>query len=102
MTDINYALDLIIKMLFALNKEFLPAPKWRVHYSYTLNWLPRDCTKLLEEALIINNLSISDLNSRLNAVRSMWEQILPKLKSETGLTPDLISKIYVKKILHQK
>jgi hypothetical protein len=100
--NMNYALDLIIKILFALNKELLPAPKWRVFYSYKLKWLPEGYRKLLEEALIINGLSEADLNRRLSALRGMWRQILPKLKSETGLTTDLIAKLYVKKMVHQK
>ena len=98
---VNYALDLLIGIIFALNKEFLPAPKWRVFYSYMLKWLPADYKKLIKEAIIVNSLSAHDLNRRLRLIRKIWREVLPQIKDETGLTPDLISKYYVEKVLHQ-
>jgi predicted nucleotidyltransferase len=98
---VNYAFDLMLSILFALNKEFLPPQKWRIFYSHSLKWLPKDYNKLVEETLTVKNLSKPDLDRRLQALRTMWQQILLKLKSETGLTPELISKYYVEKVLHQ-
>ncbi len=49
---LNYGVDLMLKMLFALNREFLPVPKWRIHYSYGLKWLPEDYRKLLKKHYI--------------------------------------------------
>jgi len=37
---LTYAVDLLIRTVFALNREFLPVPKWRIFYSYGLKWLP--------------------------------------------------------------
>jgi hypothetical protein len=45
---LNYGVDLLVRVIFALNKEFLPAPKWRMFYSYRLEWLPEDHVKLLK------------------------------------------------------
>jgi len=98
---VNYAFDLTLCVLFALNKEFLPPQKWRICYSHSLKWLPQGYRKLVEETMAVKNFSARDLNRRLRALRTMWQQILPKLKSETGLTPELISKYYVEKVLHQ-
>lgn len=99
---VNYAIDLVFKIVFALNGEFLPAPKWRLFYSYGLRWLPTDYKKLLREAMIINELSARDLKRRLKAIRSMWHDIVAKIQEETGLTLELISRYYVEKVLHQK
>jgi predicted nucleotidyltransferase len=98
---LNYALDLLIRMIFALNREFLPAPKWRIFYSHQLEWLPKGYEKLLQEAMTTRSLSTDCLNQRLRALRIMWREILPKIRDKTGLTPDLISKLYVRKVLHQ-
>jgi predicted nucleotidyltransferase len=98
---LSYAFDLLIRIMFALNKEFLPAPKWRVFYSYTLRWLPTDYKKLLKKALTIMGFSKHDLNRRMKALKQIWRETLPKIREETGLTPDLISKYYVEKVLHQ-
>jgi len=98
---LNYAVDLLFRLTFALNKEFLPAPKWRMFYSYTLKWLPEDYEELVKEAMIINNFSVREFNRRLKAIRKIWYQIIPKIRDETGLTTEQISKCYVEKVLRQ-
>lgn len=98
---LNHALNLQIRMIFALNKEFLPPPKWEIFYSYVLKWLPSNYTKLIGEALTVKSLSRRDLNRRLRAVKELWREILPKIREETGLSPELISKQYAKHVLGQ-
>lgn len=98
---LNYALTLLIRIIFALNREFLPPPKWEMFYSYGLKWLPADYEKLVREAMTIRSLSKADLDRRHRATRELWFEILPKIREETGLTPELISKQYVKHALKQ-
>jgi hypothetical protein len=98
---LNYAVELLIRILYALNKEFLPASKWRIFYSYGLKWLPENYRRLLGEALLVKSFSVKDFSRRLRAVRELWCGILPKIREETGLTAELISKYYVEKVLHQ-
>jgi len=98
---IDYSLDLTIRILFALNREFLPSPKWRIFYSHTLKWLPKGYGKLLKETMLVHELSLSELERRLNALRELWCGILPRIENETGLTPSSISRYYVQRIIHQ-
>ncbi len=97
----DYSLDLIIRVLFALNREFLPPPKWRIYYSYNLRWLPKGYGELLKEIMLVHELSLSELKRRLNALRELWHEILPRIENEMGLTPSSISRYYVERILHQ-
>ena len=98
---LNYGVDLLVRIVFALNREFLPAPKWRIFYSYGLKWLPADYKRLVSEALLVKSFSVKDFSRRLRAVRELWCGVLPKIREETGLTTELISKYYVEKVLHQ-
>ena len=98
---VNYAMTLLIRIIFALNKEFLPPPKWEIFYSYGLKWLPRNYEKLIDSILTVKSISKPELNRRLRAARELWHEILPKMKEETGLTPELIPKQYVKHVLKQ-
>jgi len=98
---LNYAADLLVRIVFALNKEFLPAPKWRIFYSYGLKWLPENYRRLVDEALLVKSFSVKDFSRRLGAVRELWCGVLIKIREETGLTAELISKYYVEKVLHQ-
>lgn len=98
---LNYSVDLLLKLMFALSREFLPAPKWKLFYSYELRWLPEDYKELVKEALCIKNLSGKDLKRRLNAIQKMWREIVPKIEDETKMSLDQIHKYYVEKILNQ-
>jgi predicted nucleotidyltransferase len=98
---LDYALGLLIRIVFALNREFLPPPKWEIFYSYSLKWLPLNYKRLIGEALTVKSLSKRDLDRRLRATRELWSGILLKIREETGLTPELISMQYVKHALRQ-
>jgi len=98
---LNYGVDLLVRIIFALNREFLPVPKWRIFYSYGLKWLPENYGRLFGEAMLVKSFSVKDFSRRLGAVRELWCGILPKIREETGLTTELISKYYVEKVLHQ-
>jgi predicted nucleotidyltransferase len=98
---LSYAVDLLIRVVYALNREFMPAPKWRIYYSYGLKWLPEGYGRLVGEALLVKSFSAKDFGRRLGAIRKLWRGLLPKIEEETGLTTELISKYYVEKVLHQ-
>jgi predicted nucleotidyltransferase len=98
---LNYALSLLVRIVFALNKEFLPPPKWEIFYSCNLEWLPQDYKKLIGEALTVKSLSKPELDRRLRATRELWREILPKIREQAGLTPESISREYVKRVLRQ-
>jgi predicted nucleotidyltransferase len=98
---LNYATELIIKLIFAINKEFLPAPKWRLFQSYNLEWLPKNYKKLIKEAMQTGDLSLENFKRRLRALRKLGREVIQKIEDDTGLNVDLISKYYVEKVLHQ-
>jgi predicted nucleotidyltransferase len=98
---LDYVLGLLIRIVFALNREFLPPPKWEIFYSYSLKWLPLNYKRLVGESLTVKSLSKRDLDRRLRATRELWSGILLKIREETGLTPELMSKQYVKHVLRQ-
>ena len=96
---LNYSVDLTLKILFTLNREHLPAPKWRLFYSRSLKWLPEGYEGLIGDAMRIRSYSLEEFKFRLRALRKMWKSIPAKIRSETGLTMDQVSRYYVEKIL---
>ncbi|RLI23995.1 hypothetical protein DRO58_07980 [Candidatus Bathyarchaeota archaeon] len=95
---VNYMVDLLLTVLYTLNREFLPAPKWRIFYSYKLRLKPRGYRKLIEEAIKVENLSREELERRLRAVRRLWRWVVKTIREETGLTLEDLSKRYVETI----
>lgn len=98
---LNYALEVMLELAFALNHEFVPAPKWRLYYSYKLRRLPEGFKKDMEEALKVESFSLKELRRRLKAIRVMWSKIVPIVKDETNLTIAQLHTYFIKNILQQ-
>ncbi|GAG38615.1 unnamed protein product, partial [marine sediment metagenome] len=98
---VSYGLEVILEMLFALNREFFPSVKWRLFDSYGLKWLPNDYRHLVQEMMIVRSFSKGDLDRRLNAVRQLWDRVLPKVEQETRMTLEELDVYYVRNILRQ-
>lgn len=97
---LNYAIDLLLETVFALNREYLPPKKWRIFCFKNLKWLPKN-HRLLDEAVRVKNLSAQDLGRRLKALRTMWTAVLPQIEKMTGRTPEKLTRYFVEKILDQ-
>jgi predicted nucleotidyltransferase len=96
---LNYSVDLMLNLIFALNKEHLPPPKWRLFCAYGLEWLPENYRRCIKDTMKTSELSAEEFNRRLKAVRKLWHSILPKVEAETGLTAEGVSAYFVRKIL---
>lgn len=99
---LTYSVELMLGMIYALNKEFVPPQKWRIFYLSSLEWLPDNFKELLGEAIIVREMSKSDFERRLNALRKLWHGVAPRIEKATGLTLNMLSKYYVERVLRQK
>jgi predicted nucleotidyltransferase len=96
---LNYGVEVIVKLLYALNKEFAPAPKWLLFYSHNLAKLPEGFKKDVEEAMTARNLSLEELERRLMVLRRLWSKIEPMIQKETALTLSQLHDYYYRSIL---
>jgi len=99
--SVSYGLEVILEMVFALNREFFPSVKWRLFDSYGLKWLPEDYRHLVQEIMVVRSFSKGDLDRRLIAARQLWHRVLPKVEEETRMTLEELDVYYVRNILHQ-
>ncbi len=99
---VNYCIEMILTALFALNRRFCPPPKWRLTYSYSLPWLPKDYRDDLKMIMIVQEISASELYRRIKKVQQMWRQIEDRMSHEFGLTDAEFVSYYVQRILGQK
>ncbi len=98
----NYGIELLLQVLFAMNHEFLPPPKWRLFYSHKLSWLPRNFKEQIAGTMIVKELSASDLGRRVTCLRKLWSEIRTRLQQSMGLSHEKAVKYYVDKILKQR
>jgi predicted nucleotidyltransferase len=98
---LNYVLELMFELVFALNREFLPAPKWRLHYSYELRRLPEGFKEDMMEAMKVRGFSLEEFKRRLMILQMMWNKIMPIIEEDTNLTLAQLHTYYTKNILRQ-
>jgi len=98
---LNNVAEVMLELVFALNREFLPSPKWRLYYSYKLQRLPEGFKEDLEKVMNVGSLSLEEFKRRLRVLRAMWNKIKPLVEEETNMTTAQLHIIYVKNILQQ-
>ena len=83
--SIYYALEELVKAIFMLNNELLPASKWRVYLVQRLKWLPKEFNEKMREVLLVKDFSLKELERRRKALNYLWQQVLPKAEREVGM-----------------
>lgn len=84
---LNQAIELMIDLIYSINRLPIPSPKWKHHLVTGLQWVPEDFRHNLHEASIINSITSSDVERRYHSLiaivtqcieRSMQLQLLPE------------------------
>ena len=68
---LNIAFDSLIKAVFLANDELIPFDKWTLNLSYTLAWTPSNWRQRIEQALLVRETSISDVERRLTLLSNL-------------------------------
>jgi len=97
----NHALDMLVDLLFALNREYTPPAKWEIAYSRKLEWLPPRYPDLLEEVLTVKNLGSRDLIRRMASMWSMYEPAIRRAVEVTGMSVEETHRYFVEVVLMQ-
>ncbi len=97
---VTYTLDMIVEVLYNLNRSFLPAPKWRIHYAHKLNWKPENFSEAIKSAMLVREISIEDTRRRAEILVPIWKQMLSRIYNEFGMNYQMARSIYVEKVLN--
>lgn len=79
---LNYFYDL----LFAINNELVADMKWRYYCVEKLPRLPLDFHERIKEVLLLNELTVEEINRRQLAFMELWRGLVPLVEHEVGLT----------------
>jgi predicted nucleotidyltransferase len=94
--SVTYGIELLLSMVYSLNRSFLPAPKWRISYTNSLDWLPSDFESNLREAMITKEISEDDTKRRAAALTKLWPEVLEKAENDFGLNREEARRVYIK------
>ncbi|HDH91700.1 MAG TPA: DUF4037 domain-containing protein [Candidatus Aenigmarchaeota archaeon] len=86
--SISLALEYLMRALFGLNNQLLPAKKWLIYQVQRLKWLPKGFNEKLKEIMLVKDFSVKELKRRRNALIYLWEQMLPRAEKEVGMKFD--------------
>lgn len=86
--------DMMLDVLYACNKEFIPVKKWKLHNSYSLKWTPKKYKKRIDD-LLKEKISEKDFERRYKIIKELLKDILDKIEKE-NLLPKNIHHYFIK------
>lgn len=98
---LNYSIELLMDLLYALNREFVPAPKWRPFVLRDLPWKPKGLDEALDHALVVKSLDEEDLSRRTCMLKPLHRPLEKKVLRFTGMTQKEIIHHFVKKAVFE-
>ena len=100
---LNRVLDSLIKTVFLVNDEFIPFEKWALNLSYSLPWLPKDWEKRITEAMLVQEISVVDIERRRSIIAALFTDVYCKLVGKERCDLDWIELIKYEALmtLHQ-
>ncbi len=90
---LNNALDSLIKTVFLINDEFIPFEKWALNLSYSLPWLPKDWEIRITKAMLVQEISETDVERRKSMIAALFKEVYCKLVGEERCDLDWIELI---------
>jgi len=81
---LNYFFD----MLFAINNQLVPDMKWRYYCVERLTRLPLNFHGRIKEVLLVNALTVEEIDRRQRAFMEMWQEMVPLVEQEVNMPYD--------------
>lgn len=85
---LGQALDHFATMLFALNNELVPDPKWRHYCLERLPLLPQGILDSVRQTMILRSFSPEELGRRQRSFAAVWQAMRPVVERELQMTYD--------------
>ncbi len=96
--SVLYGLELVLQTVYALNREYLPAPKWRIFYAKHLDWIPDNFDEELHQVMLPAELTADDAKERAKVISKINSNLLDRANEVFGLDRDAIRKVYMSDI----
>jgi predicted nucleotidyltransferase len=96
--SVLYGLELVLQVVYALNREYLPAPKWRIFYVKYLDWIPDNFEAALQQIMLPSALTTDDAKERAKIVSKINFDLLNRADEVFGLDRDAIRKVYMRDV----
>lgn len=82
---LNHCKDLLMDLLFAINRRWTPDFKWKYFKSLQLEWLPENYTETMSSLLILNSVTIEEFEEKAvlfqKLIDACYEKVMDELPS---------------------
>ncbi len=96
---LDFGIGLVMDLLFALNRQFVPPAKWKLEYLQELAELPDGIDAAISEAMITKAFDEKELERRLAVLRSLWEPLMEMAERKVGMDQEQMTQHYVSKLM---
>lgn len=98
---VNYALEQLMQLLYSVNRQFVPAPKWKAFYLGELKWIPDGLLPTIEEATVTRAMDGADVARRVAALRRLHVQLSSMVLEATGLSQEEFLRHFIKSEIYE-
>lgn len=98
---LNYSMDLLLELLFAINRQFTPVPKWRLHHARRLEWRPRGFETALRDLLVVDSMTSAEVTRGAAVFRKMRSQLERRVAASTGLSREALVRRFVDRAVYE-
>ncbi len=84
--NFSEGITMFLNALYGLNNALVADVKWRYYCAEQLPRLPARFSERLQEVLIVNAFSESDIERRRLTFMEMWQEVLPWVEAEVNLS----------------
>lgn len=99
---LNNGIDVLIDTLFVINRKFIPHNKWKLEYSFKLEYLPKDYINRMSEAMRISSFNSEDIERRAKILEDMAKDIMMNIEEELNKSEQEIYNIACHKYLNRQ
>ncbi len=79
-------LEYFLEMLFAWNNELVADAKWKYYCAEKLERLPTSFRDGMQATMLLKAFSLDELERRRGAFMAMWQEMLPLVEAEVGMS----------------
>lgn len=96
---LDFGIDLVMDLMFALNRQFVPPAKWKLEYLQELPDLPNGIDSAISEVMITKAFDEYELGRRLAVLRSLREPLMEMVEGKVGMDQEQMTQYYVSKLM---
>jgi predicted nucleotidyltransferase len=96
---IDHSMQVVIDLLFTLNRRFIPPAKWKMQQLFSLPWLPNGLYEAISGAMLIKDLGEDELRRRERSLETIRARLEEMEEEFLKMTREEMTSYYLERLM---